>query len=167
MNASYIIKHLGLTRLPYEGGFYRETYRSSETISHSALPPRYTAEKAFGTAIYYLITTDTFSLLHRLPSDEVFHFYLGDPITMLQLHPDGSCETIILGNNIREGHCLQYAVPKGTWQGLMLIDGGHFALLGTTMAPAFDFLDFEPGKREDLIKMYPDYSHIIERFTVE
>ena len=167
MNASYIIKHLGLTRLPDEGGFYRETYRSSETISHSALPPRYTAEKAFGTAIYYLITTDTFSSLHRLPSDEVFHFYLGDPVTMLQLHPDGSGEIIILGNNIREGHCLQCAVPMSVWQGLMLKDGGSYALLGTTMTPAFDFSDFELGKREDLIKKYPDYSHIIKRLTVE
>ncbi len=165
MDAKKIIKHLGLTPLPGEGGFYRETYRSSEQTPAAALPERYSIDKHFATAIYYLLTPDTFSAIHRLMSDEIFHFYMGDSVTMLQLHPDGKGETIILGPDIEVGQCLQCVVPRGVWQGMYLNAGGRFALMGTTVAPAFDFDDYQPWRREDLIREFPDFAEIIKRLT--
>ena len=102
-DAQSIIEHLNLKPLPFEGGYFRETYRSDETVAQTGLPSRYTGEKHFGTAIYYLITPDSVSALHRIKSDEVFHFYLGDPVTMLQLHPDGTGKTVVLGNDLEKG----------------------------------------------------------------
>ncbi len=166
MNAREIIEHLGLEPLPGEGGFYRETYRSSdEKIPAGALPERYQADKHIATAIYYLLTPETFSAVHRLISDELFHFYLGDPVTMLQLHPDGHGETITLGPDIEAGQRLQCVVPQGVWQGMHLNAGGRFALMGTTVAPAFDFDDYQPARRDDLLQKYPDFAEMIERLT--
>ena len=166
MNAHEIIKLLGLE--PHaEGGFYKETCRSDEKIPHHALPARYQVDKHLYTAIYYLLTPDTISALHRIQTDELFHFYLGDPVSMLWLCPDGCAETKILGNDIAAGQLLQCLVPKGVWQGMCLVEGGRFALMGTTMAPGFDFHDFELGNRGDLIKNYPHHAHLIERFTIK
>ena len=166
MNVEKIIEYLGLEPLPGEGGFYRETYRSSDKkIPADMLPERYSSDKHIATAIYYLLTPETFSAIHRLISDEIFHFYLGDPVTMLQLHPDGSGETITLGPDIEAGQRLQCVVPQGVWQGMHLNTGGSFALMGTTVSPAFDFDDYQPARREDLIQKYPDFAEIIERLT--
>ncbi|MCE5250466.1 cupin domain-containing protein [bacterium] len=167
MNTSYIIRHLGLVPLPGEGGYFRETYRSSETISSGCLPPRYGSEKGLSTAIYYLITAEAFSALHRLPSDEVFHFYAGDPVTMLQLCPDGTGKELVLGNDLEKGQYPQCIVTRGIWQGMRLVDGGSFALLGTTVAPAFDAGDLELGNRGMLIGRYPDYEYLIRQLTSE
>jgi len=109
------IEALGLEPHPSEGGFFRETYRSDEVVAKSALPSRYSSARRFGTAIYYLVTPDSFSSMHRLKSDEVFHFYLGDPVVMLMLHPDGRSETVKLGADIRAGHLLQHTVRRGIW----------------------------------------------------
>ena len=163
LTAEDLIEKLELKPLPMEGGFYRETYRSSEIIGPEALPKRYSAEKAFATAIYYLLIPETKSLLHRLPTDEIFHFYLGDPVRMLLLHPDGKGETIILGPNFESGHHLQFVVPQGVWQGSYLIDGGRFALMGTTMSPGFDFDDFEPAQRPFMEGAYSEHRKVIER----
>jgi len=167
MNAQVLIDNLGLRSLPGEGGFYRETYRSSERVAAAVLPERYKADKEFGTAMYYLLTPETTSALHRLPTDEVFHFYLGDPVLMLQLYPDGTGRTITLGPDILSGQVVQCVVPKFVWQGATLIEGGHFALLGTTMAPAFDFADLEVGSRTELLAKYGKYSKLIKRLTKE
>jgi uncharacterized protein len=164
MDAQTIIKQLGLQPHP-EGGFYRETYRSQERIAAAALPPRYGEERSLSTAIYYLLTPGGVSSLHRLQSDEVFHFYVGDPLTMLQLHGDGRAETIALGQDILAGQQLQVMVPRGVWQGMFLNDGGAFALLGTTVSPGFDFADFELGTREALLRQYPSCAALIERLT--
>jgi len=145
-----------------EGGLYRRTYRSDEIIPKSALPERYSTSKRFGTAIYYLLTPDTRSALHRLPTDEIYHFYLGDPVEMLQLHPDGTSEIIILGPEIGKGQKVQVVVPKGTWQGSILMEGGRFALMGTTMSPGFDFSDYEPGDIS-LAEKYPSRKEMIKR----
>ena len=161
MDAETIIRQLGLQPHP-EGGFYRETYRSGETIAAAALPPRYGKDRSFSTAIYYLLTPDSFSSLHRLQSDELFHFHLGDPVTMLQLHEDGRGETITLGQDILAGQQLQVVVPRGVWQGMFLNDGGRFALLSTTVSPGFDFADFEVGTRDALIRRYPSCTAMIE-----
>lgn len=165
MSAKEIIKFLGLEPLPFEGGYFRQTYRSEEMIEKKALPERYRCSKPFGTAIYYLLTPDMFSALHRLPTDEIFHFYLGDPVTMLQLPPDGTSATITLGSDIRNGHHVQVVVSKNIWQGSILKDGGRFALIGTTMAPGFDFSDYEYGNRDDLIKEYSKHADLIVKLT--
>lgn len=153
--------------LPGEGGFYVETYRSAEKIARDALPQRYTARKSLSTAILYLLTPDTFSALHRLASGEIFHFYLGDAVTMLQLGPDGSSEIITLGHDILNGQRVQVTVPQGLWQGCFLNQGGRFALMGTTVAPGFDFADYEAAGRKELLQQYPAHRDLIIRLTPE
>jgi uncharacterized protein len=164
MDADDIIRALKLSPLPEEGGYYRETYRSAETFEARALPAGRPGPKAYGTAIYYLLTPDTFSALHRLPSDEIYHFYAGDPVEMLQLHPDGGGRLIMLGDYLR-GFEPQVVAPRGVWQGSKLLPGGRFALLGTTMAPGFGFADYEGGRRCDLERDYPAFEDRIRDLT--
>jgi predicted cupin superfamily sugar epimerase len=156
---------LNLKPHPEEGGYFIETYRSSETISEKALPGRYKGVRTLGTAIYYLLTTETFSAVHRLQSDEIFHFYLGDPVQMLQLWPDASGRVVILGSDILNGMELQVVVPRGVWQGARLLKNGKFALLGATVSPGFEFVDYESGPREELIKSYPEFQDLITALT--
>jgi len=151
--------------LPQEGGFYVETYRCSEKIAQLSLPKRYTSDRSFGTAILYLLTPETFSALHRVNSDEIFHFYLGDPVTMLQLHPDGASEIITLGHDVLNGQNVQVAVPRDSWQGCFLNKGGRFALMGTTVTPGFEAADFEPSRRQDLLQRYPGQRDLIIQLT--
>ncbi len=165
ITADEIIKLLNLKLLSTEGGYFVETYRSDEVIPGSVLPDRYGSDRALSTAIYYLLTRDTISLLHRLKSDEVIHFYLGDPVTMLQLHPNGSSEVITLGTDLKIGEKPQVVVPRNVWQGMRLVDGGRFTLLGTTVAPGFTFEDFELGNRRELIEKYPEVSDLIRLLT--
>src|SRR5947208_6842957 len=127
--AEELIRHLGLQPHPKEGGYFRETYRADEISPASALPPRYGSDRQASTAIYYLLTPNTFSALHRLRSDEVFHFYLGGPVRMLQLLPDGSGRTVVLGSDLLNAQQPQLVVPRGVWQG-SLLEAGDFALLG-------------------------------------
>jgi len=148
-----------------EGGYYVQTYRAKEKIHPAALPAGYTGERNFCTAILYLLTPDTFSALHRLSSDEIFHFYLGQPVTMLQLHPDGSSEVIYLGHDITNGRRVQVTVPQGTWQGCCLCEGAKFALMGTTVSPGFEFADYEQADRENLLEQYPRQKELIMRLT--
>ncbi|MFP4496724.1 MAG: cupin domain-containing protein [Vulcanimicrobiota bacterium] len=163
--ARLLIDMLGLEPLPGEGGYYRETYRSSEVLNPGALPSRYDRNKNFSTAIYYLLTPNTRSLLHKLPTDEVYHFYLGDPVLMLNLFPNGTIRKIVLGNDVFKGQLCQYMVPAQTFQGSLLVEGGNFALMGTTMAPGFDFSDFIPGNRKRLADAYPDEFELINLLT--
>jgi predicted cupin superfamily sugar epimerase len=164
-SAKQIIEALGMQPHREEGGYFVEPYRSEEFIPRTALPERYPSKRAFGTAIFYLLTPDTCSALHRLASDEIFHFYLGDPVTMLQLHPDGSSEVITLGQDVLRGEKLQVVVPWGAWQGSFLNEGGEFALLGCTMAPGFEYADYEHASREALLQEYPDQRELIIRLT--
>ena len=165
MTAEQIIEFFGMRPLPREGGFYVETYRCREKIEKMALPARYAGDRSFGTAILYLLTPDTFSALHRVNSDEIFNFYLGDPVTMLQLHPDGASEVITLGQDILSGQRVQVIVPRESWQGCFLNKGGKFALMGTTVAPGFEAADFEPAQREDLLQRYPGQRNLIIQLT--
>ncbi|MHC4103369.1 MAG: cupin domain-containing protein [Planctomycetota bacterium] len=163
--AEEIIKFFGMRPLEREGGYYVQTYRASEKIPHASLPVRYTGERTFATAILYLLTPDTVSNLHRLISDEVWHFYFGDSVTMLNLYPDSSSKVIDLGSDMTKGQCVQVTVPKGTWQGAFLKHGGKFALMGTTMAPGFELDDFELAKRAELLELYPNRRDLILRLT--
>ena len=163
MTAAELISFLHLQPHPKEGGFFRETYRASENMPASALPARYPGGRHFSTAIFYLLTSQTYSALHRLASDEIFHFYLGDPVTMLQLWPDAQGRTLTLGPDLLHGQQVQVVVPKGVWQGSFLNPGGSFALLGCTVAPGFDYADYESGQAEVLRTQYPDFADLINR----
>lgn len=159
--ADDLIRRLNLQPHPKEGGFFRETYRAVETASL----PGYPNPRSYGTAIYYLLKPGTFSALHRLRSDEIFHFYLGGPVRMLQLMPDGSGRTVVLGPNLKRGNQLQVVVQRGIWQGTCLEPGSEYALLGCTVAPGFDYVDYEHGDRAELVNRYPAYREMIERLT--
>lgn len=155
-NVSDLIALLDLKPHP-EGGFYRETYRSDKVAGEPL--------RALSTAIYYLLVADTFSELHRLTADEIFHFYLGDTVEMLQLFEDGQAKVVKLGQNLAAGEQLQVVLPAGVWFGSRLVAGGTYALMGTTVAPGFDFVDFERGNRAELQERYCEYSRMISDLT--
>jgi predicted cupin superfamily sugar epimerase len=164
VTAEQIRELLQMRPHPIEGGYFAETYRGAPVVPRSLLPG-YPSDRAISTAIYYLLTPDTFSAMHRVRGDEMFHFYLGDPVEMLQLKADGSGEAILLGQDIAAGMRLQHTVPGGVWQGSRVRAGGKYALLGTTMAPGFEYEDYETGQRQDLIARYPDFLHRITVLT--
>jgi predicted cupin superfamily sugar epimerase len=164
--AQELIAALGLKPLPVEGGFYRDTYRADLTLPAAALAPRYPAGRTASTAIYYLLTPDTFSAFHRLPADEVYHFYLGDPVELVLLGPrDGEGEVVTLGPDVLSGQKPQAVAPRGVWQGSALKPGGRVALLGTTVAPGFEFADYESGGRAALESAFPDFADRVRRLT--
>ena len=165
MTADEIKRLLQLEPHPREGGWFVQTWRSEETLSREALPARYAGARAAGTCIYYLLEPGTFSEMHRLASDEIFHFYLGDPVEMLQLHPDGSACTVTLGPDLEAGQRPQLIVPKDVWQGSRLIPGGRLALLGCTVSPGFDYADYDEGHRALLSEQYPQYADLIRHLT--
>lgn len=164
MDAQEIIRILGLQPHP-EGGYFAETYRADDSLPRDALSRDYPGPRSVSTAIYYLLTPDIFSEIHSLRSDEIFHFYTGDPVQMLQLWPDGSGEVVRLGTDLGAGMRPQVVVPAGVWQGSRLAPGGSFALLGCTVAPGFDYADYEAGKREDLLYLYPKFEDMIRALT--
>jgi predicted cupin superfamily sugar epimerase len=164
-SASGIVSLLGLEPHPLEGGYFAETYRAAETLPEEALPDRYGGPRSASTAIYYLLTPGTVSRLHRLRTDEVFHFYLGDPVEMLQLHPDGSGHTLTLGQDITGGMHVQAVIPMGVWQSARLHPRGRFALLGATVAPGFDYADYESGDRAVLQASHPQFADLIAVLT--
>jgi predicted cupin superfamily sugar epimerase len=164
ITAERLIKLLKLKPHP-EGGYYVETYRSNELIAKEGLPARYAGPRRCGTAIYFLLTPQTFSAIHRLKTDEMYHFYLGDPVELVRLQQDGSGHLVILGSDVANGMQLQTVVSRETWQGAKLAKGGKYALLGTTVAPGFEFADFEVGRRNDLIPIYPSFRDTIIALT--
>jgi uncharacterized protein len=167
MTRDEVIARLGLEPLPGEGGYFRQTWVSAHHIPPGALGGRYASAKSAGTAIYYLVTDDPqgFSAMHRLPTDEVYHFYLGDPVEQLLLHADGRHEVVVLGPDLRAGQRVQHVAPHDTWQGTRLVPGGRWALLGTTMAPGFDLGDYDGGRRDALIAAYPQAADYIRALT--
>lgn len=165
LTAEEIIKVLELQKHPVEGGCFLETYKSYHTITGSHLPPGFGGDRPLATAIFYMLIPGTFSEMHRLKSDEIFHFYSGSPVEMLQLFPDGSGKKIIIGNDIAQGEIPQVVVPAGVWQGSRLLPGGVYALMGTTMAPGFDYADYQGGNIEELIRQYPRFDKLITLLT--
>jgi len=162
-----IIQTLDLHPHPIEGGYFREIYRSHAVIPVGAGLAGYasSAARSLATSIYYLLTPDTFSELHRLPTEELFHLYLGGPLQMLQLHPDGTGKEWTLGVDLSAGQRPQLVVPAGVWQGSWLQPGIEFALLGATMSPGFDYEDYERGRRDELVARYPAFAERIRRLT--
>jgi len=148
-----------LDLLPHpEGGFYRETYRAVGEVS------AYGGMRNFSTAIYFMLTPDTFSAFHKINQDEVWHFYEGDPICVHMISPEGTYSKVLLGKE--EGMVFQYVVPGGTWFASEVI-GSDFGLAGCTVAPGFDFADFDMPSRATLIDRYPEHKEVIKRLTRE
>jgi hypothetical protein len=159
-----IVRTLDLQPHP-EGGHYAEIHRATEGIAAGALPARYGGRRSFGTAIYYLLGPDDVSALHRVASDEIFHFYLGDPVEQLRLFPDGSHRLVEIGPDLAAGQRPQSVVPAGVWQGARVKPGGRYCLMGCTVSPGFDFADFEMGERRVLIDGWPEAREMIEALT--
>lgn len=163
--AEYWIEKLGLISHP-EGGYFRETYRSHEEIDAAALPARFGGGKrAMCTAICFLLSGYDFSAFHRIRSDEVWHFYCGAPLAVHVLDETGGYSRRLLGRDGEKGELFQLVVRAGTWFGASLECSDSFALVGCTVAPGFDFRDFEMGDRSNLIRLYPHHRALIERLT--
>jgi uncharacterized protein len=159
MTTDEIKRLLDLEFLPIEGGYFRRTYTSPSTVQLDRGP------RPQSTAIYYLLEPGTFSEMHSIDSDEIFHFYLGDPVEMLQLYPDGHSATFTLGQDLAAGQHVQLVVPAGVWQGTRLIGDGKVALLGCTVTPGFDYADYHNAPAADLVAKWPDQAERIKLLT--
>ncbi len=146
-----------------EGGFFVETYRAKKLIPHAALPDGFHGDRNSSTAIYYLLPSGAKSKLHRLATDEIFHFYLGDPMTVVQIAPNGRVTETVLGHDILGGQTLQHVIPQGDWFGGFCNPASRFSLVGCTVAPGFDFADFEMADREQMLREFPHAHAVIER----
>ena len=151
-----IIEQLGLAPLEQEGGLFANTYVSETETAEGA---------AAGSAIYYLLRDNAFSHMHRLTGDEIYHFYLGDPVELLTLLPDGTAERVLLGHDVLHGCSVQHLVKAGVWQGSRLAPGGTWALLGTTMCPGYSDAGYEHGDRDALLAQYPGFARQIDSLT--
>lgn len=157
------VDKLGLVPHP-EGGWYKEVYRSEDSIGAAGLPERFGGARSFSTSIYFLLAGDHFSAFHRIKSDELWHFYAGDGLTVHIIAPDGELSTIELGNKPEEGETFQGVVPAGSWFAAEP-KGGGYGLVGCTVAPGFDFADFEMADRETLQAEFPQHRELIKRLT--
>jgi len=163
-DAKYWIQKLTLEPHP-EGGYYRQTYRSEMLLPKEGLPGEFPSARSASTAIYFLLDAANFSAFHRLRSDEVWHFYLGESLVVHVIEPDGHYSQILLGSDPEAGETLQAVVRAGCWFASHLRDETSFALVGCTVAPGFSFEDFELAKREELVGSHPQHREIIHKLT--
>lgn len=162
--ADYWIEHLNLKKHP-EGGYFREIYRSREEITGTSLPARYFGNRSFSTSIYYLLKSGEISMFHRLKTDEIWHFYEGSRLELYVISPEGVLSRTLLGNNPEKGEQFQSLIEKGNWFAAGVKRKSSFTLMGCTVAPGFDFRDFDPGDRDLLMEAYPALKKIIMAFT--
>lgn len=163
-NAAYWIEKLGLSPHP-EGGYFIQTYRSDESVRDGQLPRRFEGDRVFCTAIYYLLEGKQFSAFHRIKSDEIWHFYAGSSLTLYVIDRKGRLSRRKLGNAWENGEAFQVVVEAGAWFGASVDDPDSYALVRCTVAPGFEYEDFELAERRRLIKEYPQHQQIIERLT--
>ena len=159
LTAAEIKTLLNLEAHPYEGGHFRRTYTSERNVELDR------GQRAMGTAIYYFLEPGTFSEMHTLSSDELFHFYYGDPVEMLQLWPNGESRIVILGSDLAAGHQVQHLVPAGVWQGTKLLGDGKVALLGCSVVPGFDHADYTSASYQELAEKWPEHAELIRVLT--
>jgi len=162
-NVDYWINLLELQPHP-EGGYFKENYRSSEIIPSAALPDRFDGYRGFSTAIFFLLRSEDRSVFHRIKSDEVWHFYQGSTLLIYVLQ-ENELKIHKVGSDLEKGESLQVVIPANCWFGAHLEKENSFALCGCTVAPGFDFRDFEMADREDLLKKYPGFEKGIIRLT--
>ncbi len=167
MEPDEIIKKLNLVPLPEEGGYYRQTWVSDFMLDGPNVLAGYGEIKPAGTSIYFLLvnSSDGFSALHKLPTPETYHFYLGDPVELSLFHENSKVDQIILGSDIMNGEIPQFTVPASVIQGSRIAGKGSWALLGTTMSPGFTDNDFKLSLRRDLLVNYPDRRDLILSLT--
>lgn len=164
MTLDYLVKKLELLPHP-EGGYYKETYRSDVSLRKEVLPEGFEGNRNIATAIYFLIEKNNFSALHKIKSDETWHFYAGDALEVIELDEDGNLKTTLIGNKMEQGEVFQYTVPANTWFGSRVKRGGNYSLVGCTVAPGFDFADFEMAEKADLISKFPQQHSVILELT--
>ncbi len=160
------VEYLKLTKHP-EGGYYKETYRSKDLISKQGLPEKFPGSRTVSTAIYFLLEQGNFSAFHRIKSDEMWHFYEGDMIEIFAIKSNGVLQKIKLGKNPKNGEVFQAVIPADTWFASRVNKNGTFGLVGCTVAPGFDFMDFEMAERKELIEEFPVHEEIINSLTRE
>lgn len=161
--ADYWIEKLELQAHP-EGGYFNETYRSKDRLHESKLPDRYNTSRVFGTSIYFLLTTESVSNFHRLTSDEIWHYHQGGSAVIHVISKDGELTSSRIGNDLEGGESLQVVIPRGTWFAAEVVRE-NFILVGCTVAPGFEFEDFELADRGSLSSAYPQHQTLIGRFT--
>ena len=164
LSANEVIQKFGLVPLPEEGGFYKQTFKDSMKALGDTFSDK-NEKRSLSTCIYYLVTESEFSGLHSVKSTEIFHFYAGDPVRMVQIRHDGKLDEIIIGNNIAKGEVPQVIVEPYVWQGTKLLPGGSWALMGCTVSPGFEFEDFINGNRDELTEKFPQHRSVIKEFT--
>jgi hypothetical protein len=165
-NAQYWIDRLSLSPHP-EGGYFRVTYQSSLTIVQDALPSAFHGNRSVSTAIYFLLAEQDFSAFHRIASDELWHFYAGGALIVYVIDPEGNYSELHLGDGFEAGEVFQAVVKAGCWFASRLKNPGGFALVGCTVAPGFDFADFDMAKRSEFVAAYPKHRKLIEELTRE
>lgn len=164
MQVEGIVNKLNLLPHP-EGGFYKETYRSEGLISEGSLNEKFSGKRSYCTGIYFLLTKDNFSAFHKIKQDEMWHFYDGDPLAVHIIHSDGTYQKQLIGTNFSKGEVPQFVVPAGSWFASCVENGGKYSLVGCTVAPGFDFDDFELAQRDHLTTEFPKHKAIIESLT--
>ena len=148
-----------------EGGYYKETYRSSGIIKQGSTPENFNGDRNYSTGIYFLLTSDIFSAFHRIKQDEMWHFYEGSPLTVHMILENGSYSFQRIGLDLDGGELPQFTVPKNVWFASEIEDPNTYCLCGCTVSPGFDFADFELGERKMLLNSYPEHSSVIHRLT--
>lgn len=148
-----------------EGGFYAETYRSTENIPQNPLPDHFTGDRSFSTGIYFLLESHHISAFHRIQADEMWHFYAGCPLNVFVIDDEENLSIIRLGNNLDEGEVFQAVVPAGVWFGSKPADADSYSLVGCTVAPGFDFEDFEMKSRAELLALFPQHEEVVKMLT--
>lgn len=159
-----LITRLDLKPHP-EGGYFKETYRSDGEISKDQLGKAFTGKRNYSTCIYFLLTSENFSAFHKINQDEIWHFYDGAPIQLHIISKNGSYSKHSIGNDIKNGELPQYIVEAGDWFAAEVEDENSFTFLGCTVAPGFDFEDFELASQDQLMRQFPNHSEIIKRLT--
>ena len=156
-----------MQKIPAEGPWLTVTYRSEDLLDAKSLPSRYQGSRVAGTAIYAVQTKEDFSAMHKLATDEIWHFYGGHPLEMLLLYPDGHGQIVVIGSDVVKGQHPQFVVPRDVWQGSrpMGAEPETYSFFGNTLAPGFEFDDFEMGYRDELQEKYPEFASYIARLT--
>lgn len=164
MTVDTLVKELNLLPHP-EGGYYKETYRSEGKITQTCLPTDFKGDRNMATGIYFLIEKGNFSALHKIKSDETWHFYYGDALEVIEINEQGNLTITQIGSNLLEGETFQYTVKANTWFGSRVNSNGNFSLVGCTVYPGFDFNDFELAQQKNLIQLFPQHRQLIIELT--
>ncbi len=164
MKINDIIEKFDLNQHP-EGGYFKETYRSSGSIAHENLSADFTGDRNYSTGIYFLLTSDSFSAFHKINQDEMWHFYLGTTLKLHMISPEGEYSYVLIGNNIIDNEVPQFVVPAQFWFAAEVLEENSYAFTGCTVAPGFDFKDFVLPVRKELIDLFPQHEEIITKLT--